>query len=448
LVADSAPIPLTVATDFVGDWFLPDDQEHIATGRLIFDPLDGLKLEVVSDMPLFRASGEIAILLGVTVDGRLVTLRNVHSTSSQWNSRGGQFTRAIVGTAFVGIHAKTESELRFHSIEARLSHLNDWCYVSGIDLDHAVFPHGGSVTFKQPDEVILTRTKGALVAVRFDFDGDRTPEKTRRPFELTLQQRAWLSIRPRGRWHYDEFDELIMRIRWFFGFAAGSQDQLLEFRAKASIAANRTGAPIRERVRTVWILLSPSNLVAPTRTPASEMLFCRADLRRDRIRRPLTRWLFISRALSMDPVFGPYYAALATKNMYSDVRFLLFAQVAEAYVGRRKPKTKFHGRMRLLIEKMPRSLRAAMPPPSVFAKEVTIARNYGTHRDKGSHALAATGSRLFALTELVKFSFDVAILRELGFTQTEIVQLIDRNRRVDGMRRWAIQTLKETTPGR
>jgi hypothetical protein len=448
-MADPVPIPLTAATEFIGIWYRPEDTEQVATGRLIFDPAGGLTLEVVSRLPLFRSGEEIPILLGVTSDGRSVTLRNVLRSSSTWNARGGDFVRASVRTAFVGMHA-TETDLRFHSIEARLSHLNDWCFDSGIDLEQATFPKGGTMTFTAPDELVLAHTRGARVGVTFDFDGEVTPEKTNRPFTVELRQRAWLKIHPKRRWHYDELDELIMKIRWFFGFAVGTQDELLELRAKATITTRRIGPGERRRkhLGTVWILFSPPPLFSPKPTPARDMLFCRADLDHDQIQRPLTRWLSLCRRHSMEPVFGPYYAALATEKAYSDIRFLMFAQVAESYMGRKKPATKFDRRIRLLVEAMPRYLRAAMPTPAAFAKEVTIARNYSTHRDKGSHKLAATGPRLVALSELVKFIYDVAILRELGFSQTEITQLVDRNRRVDGMRRWALRTLKETTPGR
>jgi hypothetical protein len=103
-------------------------------------------------------------------------------------------------------------------------------------------------------------------------------------------------------------------------------------------------------------------------------------------------------------------------------------------------------RIELLVKAMPRALRASMP--ATFADEVTVTRNFGTHRDERSRARAATGMRLFALAELLKLTFDVAILRELGFSQSRIAALIDRNSHVDGMRRRALEMLDETTPGR
>ena len=177
------------------------------------------------------------------------------------------------------------------------------------------------------------------------------------------------------------------------------------------------------------------------------MLFLLPDLAADRTTRPLTRWLNLCRRLSMEPVFGPYFATLARDTMYLDVRFLLFAQIAEAYHSRRRPaRTHYERRIGALVAAMPRQLRQRIPP--TFANEVKHTRNYSTHRDMKSFARAATGARLFALAELLKLTFDVAVLHELGFAQAEITNLVDRNPRVSQTVRQALQILAETTPGR
>jgi hypothetical protein len=234
-------MPLTAPHELVGQWYVPEGEERSGSGRLLFDPVEGLTLETVSDRPLLRRDGE-PTLLGITVDGRLVTLRNVHSTTENYNSRGGVLTKAHVRTAFVGMHATTEDDLRFHKIEARLSHLNEWCYLSGVDLSEAVFPASGKITIEHVPPLVLARPPGARVFVRFDFDAAIKPDRADRPYEISLVQRAWLTIQPTQRWSYDDFGELLTRIRWFFGFAAGAQDQLLELRAEATVVSRTMGA--------------------------------------------------------------------------------------------------------------------------------------------------------------------------------------------------------------
>lgn len=288
----------------------------------------------------------------------------------------------------------------------------------------------------------------------FDFDGTRDPEpkECRDPYAFNLDQRAWLRITPRrGRWSYDQHSKVLTRARWFFGFAAGAQDQLLELRAEASQRWRLGDGPVRETRETVWILFDPPTLLDAERRATAEMLVCLPDLQAGEEARPLTRWLQLCDRLEMDPVFGPYFAALATRKMYSDLRFLVFAQAAEAYDARRRPGTKkdpivFKTRIETLVARMPRELRRMIP--SGFAEEVRDTRNFGTHRDARNRKRAATGVRLLALSELVKFVFDIATLRELGFSQSEIVQFFNRNNRLTSFVNLMLRYMAETKAGR
>jgi hypothetical protein len=170
-MADPAPIVLGVASELSGRWFVPGREENAASGRLLFDPVDGLTLETVSDLPLLGTGNEPEpFVLGITVDGRLVTLRRVFGVQQRWNSLGGVWAlTAHANTAFIGMHATSERELRFHVMQARLTHLNEWSYTTGIDLDHAVFPKGGTMEFAVPSPIVLASHRGdglALVRVR------------------------------------------------------------------------------------------------------------------------------------------------------------------------------------------------------------------------------------------------------------------------------------------
>ncbi|MGH3025037.1 MAG: hypothetical protein ACRDLR_01135 [Gaiellaceae bacterium] len=243
-MADAPSLPLNQAADLLGEWWLPKDEDHRATGRLIFDPdpAEGLTLDVVSAMPLFRRGSEIPIVLGLTVDGHKVTLRDVFQRHSRWHSAGGTHTVASPSAAFVGIHIPTVEELRFDSIEARLSNLTEWAHQSGIDAPRKL-QHGGQVDVQVPPMLTLAQAGGAQVAVRYEFISERIPdEPTANPYELKICQQAWLVlVRRRGRQHYDSFDELLTHVRWFLGFAASAQDELIEIRGFTNLTTRTFG---------------------------------------------------------------------------------------------------------------------------------------------------------------------------------------------------------------
>ena len=169
---------------------MPDQPDRIASGRLLYDPEEGLFLETISDVPLLLGPGSAPILLGVAVDGRLVTLRDVDQLSERFSAPGGSSLRASVRTAFVGMHAETPEALRLHSVDARLSHLTHWCSKPGIDVRHTIWPRGGVIHFGAPPTVVLAKTAGATFAVTFDFVGERDP------LALTAPMRFRSSSRP------------------------------------------------------------------------------------------------------------------------------------------------------------------------------------------------------------------------------------------------------------
>jgi ApeA N-terminal domain 1 len=57
-------------------------------------------------------------------------------------------------------------------------------------------------------------------------------------------------------------------------------------------------------------------------------------------------------------------------------------------------------------------------------------RNYFTHWNRRLEARAAKGAQLFALTEATKLLLEFTLLLNLGFTKTQIQQLVDRNQRM------------------
>lgn len=118
--------PLDQPAELVGEWWLPSDPANIASGRLVYEPGERIRFESVAGQMWFPLGGTIPIILGFTVDGLFVTLRNVNVMNQIMNMPGGVSTTASVWLVFVGMHAKTETELRLHQLEARLSQLPEW----------------------------------------------------------------------------------------------------------------------------------------------------------------------------------------------------------------------------------------------------------------------------------------------------------------------------------
>ncbi len=125
-MASGDPLPLDQPAELVGEWWLPGAPNEIASGRLIYQPYEPLRLEAVSAGRLLGTSDSIPWLHGLMVDGRFVTLRNLVIVDWSLSMPGGVLAQAHVGEAFVGMYAASEAELRLHSLEARIANLTAW----------------------------------------------------------------------------------------------------------------------------------------------------------------------------------------------------------------------------------------------------------------------------------------------------------------------------------
>ena len=75
------PVRLDQAAEWAGQFWRPDQPDNVESGRLRYDPEDGLHLDLVSGARFPDLHDEFPWILGQTVDGRLVTLRDSFITN-------------------------------------------------------------------------------------------------------------------------------------------------------------------------------------------------------------------------------------------------------------------------------------------------------------------------------------------------------------------------------
>jgi hypothetical protein len=126
------PVRLDRPAEFVGEWWLPGAHGSVASGRLRFQPFESLMLEAVSSGGFLSFDEPVPWLLGLTVDGRPVTLRDLVVVDWRLSMPGGVLVKAHAREAFVGMHAASERDLRFHSLSARVANLAPWLDPPGL----------------------------------------------------------------------------------------------------------------------------------------------------------------------------------------------------------------------------------------------------------------------------------------------------------------------------
>lgn len=328
-MARNDPLPLDQPVELVGEWWLPDAPESTATGRLTYVPDEGLLLDVMGGA-LFHTSTPLPWILGLTVDGRRVTLRNSFMTTSSVNMPGGIHVVLRVNQAVVGVHASSEAELSLDWLEARVTNLVPWLRLTGIDAQGG---RGlGTITYGPVQPVYVGWFRRALLGIRFEISGSIEPRN--HPTRVELEQHAWMRTEPRSRRSYDELIEHLQLFNHLLSFATGSDCAFIELCGQATTRTNPelgTQRTYPERV-PVWVLFPRVSSGVQQRSP-QRMTFLLDDAAAINLL-PVRRWF--RRAPLLDPIYSLYVAELRARTI--DHRFLLSAQALEALHGRLRPR--------------------------------------------------------------------------------------------------------------
>lgn len=419
------PVPLDVAAEFVGSWWIPGRPDDAASGRLLYHPEYGLTLELVGGA-FAHADPHIDWLLGMTVDGRRISVQDCVLRHATQSLPGGLQVELRVNRAFIDIHAANAPELSLHLLDVRMANLTRWLGISGIQTTRHTLGAGGQIIYRDPGDVTFAQHQGVRITAQFEIVGSARPSAA--PTEVSIEQRAWIRFRHRYRRHADQLLDLAELFNGLLAFATSAESPLLELRGEATQVHHEfgTGRPYRRR-DPVWILFSRVNISDLSPYPES-MTFRFSDaVIFDLL--PVARWF--RRAGVLEPIYNLYLSALPTRSLHIEYRFLAFAQALDAVRGRLNPASTddyFMTKIEGLVENLPARLRSHVP--AHFPTLVRDTRNYFTHWDPQREASAAQGQRLYALTRCTKILLEVTLLMALGFTKTAAAQLVEDNNRL------------------
>lgn len=92
--------------EYSGVWWLPTNPENRMAGTLTFSNEEDMRLSLTAwshqiDEILAYEPRTYPLILGVTHEGKLITLCNCRKTGSQWSSAGVGVQRCLVEVAYV-----------------------------------------------------------------------------------------------------------------------------------------------------------------------------------------------------------------------------------------------------------------------------------------------------------------------------------------------------------
>lgn len=466
-----------------GYWWLPEDgagavpdEAHrlcgtltITSGAPTLEVLGDFGREVLKDdgseRELSMLPSAVTRVLGLSTDGKYITLEDCHVTKAPMSFPGIAQTTYRVGMAMVGAWFSAGEPLVFDELSMRTSSLDAWVNVTGFSQEMRFdVPEGKSVAerihstdvgFTPPARIDLALSDGSAW-IDFVYSMSGIGHGTT---EVKMTQRAWLGLRRSGRMNSEDVTYAVGQLRNFLSLAVGTSDPVTSVTVYQDDLVDRGH---RVPVTLYWRV--PHNIERRSRAVHPvEMLFTLAEVEPG-VGSALDAW-FQKHGL-FEPVINLYFGVLHHPDLFLEVRFLTLAQALETYDFRRRNPNELSGsahsiRMKAVLAACPEEwrgwlrmrlsssnywtldqrIRAVLTEcdavsrrivgedasaRDTFVRAFKNSRNYYTHYTPKLEPKAAKGAGLYLLLTQTRAVIEMSLLRELGFEEGTIADILER----------------------
>jgi hypothetical protein len=440
-----------------GYWWLPETPETRIAGILSFSQENGAKLELIGvfNTMFENAPDDYSIILGLTTDGKPITLQGSFVTNRQFTTAMTETSDLLVRFIFVGIHVPDEESLQFNEIQASFTYLYDWAGVSGIERKQFKTGQKFRVSYSRPKDISVQIPDGKI-SLTFGAKG-KTGYGTSNISENTS---FYIKLK-NSKTLFEILNEYLMPLQALvsLGTTRPSFVEELYFFLKGFPTDPITVYYSQKSYQPK----KKENLIRP------DMLFMLGDIYED-LETKINNWLTASKKI--DSVLNLLRRVRISPELFLELKFLSLAQAIETYhrISRNNqvmPQEEHEARVtnilnglsqidadwlskilahtneprlahrlnELLIEnKLVINLLIDNPQDSNsrrgrFMSAITGSRNYYTHFDKAGEAGALQGGKLHYLTEKLSILLEACLLGELGIPPDQQPALFTQNDR-------------------
>lgn len=393
---------------------------------------------------------------------------------------------------FQKIHFQTEQEIKFKSISTRYSHLEEWVGRSGVQATWAGDENKIWISYQPPASIPLGEVEGLNASITFSqiyvnpFDICFGAIY----YKGSVEQKTFLTLQNPQEKSIDKCVELIVHFRDFLSFAMSKPSSIDSITGKLDITYEKpalgdggtytTEEETKETQVNIIFALWNSEKQSGIKISLHEMLFFYSDVE-GRLGLVFKEWLHKKKMY--ESVFELFMTTVYTPSLYLHYGFLNMIQALEVYHG-----NKYEGTYQLdeaykggvykklleVINQFPSNsidsnygisddFRAALKGKLNFLNQYTLQTRLGeilediasllpedfigeaedrkkfiskasntrhalAHHNKRQKKKAAKEQELLRLFHTLTVILQFCLLRELGFTDESIKNLIKRNR--------------------
>lgn len=457
--------------EFDGSWWLPENPDHKIVGKASFTPGEIVKLDLIGifdhpglKSPISLESPNLDLILGLTTDGKPITLHRCLSAGKRISFSGGSTSSFIAHFAYVGVHFHSVNEICFKKISVVFHNLGDWIGKSGFDVKHV----GSTIDLKyqKPTAVSLgvpgCSLKFTTIGPGFEME---------RYNHVRITQKAAIEIVSEKE-SLDEYLVIIRHLQNFLTLAMAKPTYPCELNGitEANKEIMEDGEAFYHPVTIYYPVAGwPTHL---KKVNYFEMLFTLPNVEHE-IEKLLSSWF--GQADRIQPVYDLYFSTLYDPGPYSEFRFLALAQAVETY-HRRMMGGKYQPD-EIYLADLYRSLLAAIPDEidisfrrslvngklkyaneyslrkrlhellrrlsgyeflnfvkdkksgCQFVDQVVDTRNYLTHySDDLKDDAVRDGAGLHWLAVKLRLILEICLLEDIGFSREKVTEIMSNSR--------------------
>ena len=450
-----------------GYFWLPLASEKKIPGTLkIFDG-GKIELEVVGlfdetvggQNSAISNSGEFERIVGNIEKHGLVTLDECFY--KHWHPFSDGISKSLlhVSKALFGIAYDDKDPLLFNTLKFSVEGIDEWVGLSGINVDHQSEKPTATIKYSPLEEVSLNLNNGMKLLFTFSWTLPGFPHIT----EAKITQKTYFKLVSQHERPLEDFISIAHKLTTFLCFAIDNTVCINPIRATSNTTCRNidTGEPEPAPPISLYYESLPYTKEVP-KVDWHHMLF-RYQAVKANAEKAINNWL--KAYDKFEPALNLYFGVTTGGLRYLDAKVLALAQGLESYHRRtsdetRMDKSKFESLRKTLDALCPEGHRKWLSEKLKYGNELSLrqrlqriveplkefigdknqqdkligsivdTRNYLTHYDESLKAKAACGEKLIRLYRKMEAIFQLRLLQELGFPQTEIQSIFDKNYRL------------------
>lgn len=212
--------------EYQGYWWLPEEPEERVPGTLKFSPDEEVTLNLVGSFRGIKGSSgtmadlfpssESGLILGFSVNGKAITLRNCNMTRGSLRMPGFATSTYSSDMVFVGEHFERPEDIGFEGLSVEYAHLEEWAGISGFTLKMPDDPKDHPYVMEhQIPECIPVSVGETSISLMFGVNHEYSNPLVR---TASITQEAYIKVEFPEKKHMDDLLEIIYRIQNFLSF--------------------------------------------------------------------------------------------------------------------------------------------------------------------------------------------------------------------------------------